>query len=443
MHWFDLFRADGAPTYFYRNISQPLDINIRTFITFLLFLVPWLSFVIIIPGLREKKLSSFFTLTYHMGIGTLLIASLVLPYWNVGSARIVSQFTPDNVLHEADLGVSVGLTGINVSLSYIKTLDAKNPEKFKGMYFNEKYMMDGVDAMEEELHKAYDEGMPYPFLKVLEYFSLNNGLFNWGRCYRKAGYYANAMLYTAVSTWILQSVLLLLLPHQYGKVGLFTGCFALIGVLIYAFIGPTSLEIPFMGIDGNKTYLKMKYGTCFYLAIVAGILSVFVSFILCVLQYFRIYSLDTIFSSNLDSTVGPKCKYGPKQFDDEQYISSSCSNPSTIFTQINSTPIVPSYNSLNISAAKYNPFDETTVVINIPEDGSKPTITHKKRNSNDSNDTATSQSTAFTTDLKSCDSNEPKCLESRDRIDSIGNVSHLGDDDSSFTRRNFTLPLKK
>lgn len=72
----------------------------------------------------------------------LFLASLVLPYWNVGSARIVSQFTPDQIQHEADLGISVGLRAINVSLKYVRSFGSE-PDRFKGMYFNEKYTMDG------------------------------------------------------------------------------------------------------------------------------------------------------------------------------------------------------------------------------------------------------------------------------------------------------------
>ena len=121
---------------------------------------------------------------------------MALPYWNVGSNVIVSQFKAySDLRHEARLGVSVGLRGLNVTLQYIRTVDERNPQMFKGMYFNEKYTMDGVDEMGIELQEAYEQGLPYPMLKVLEYFSLNAGSFCWGREYRKAGYYADSLLW--------------------------------------------------------------------------------------------------------------------------------------------------------------------------------------------------------------------------------------------------------
>lgn len=126
----------------------------------------------------------------------MFLVALALPYWNVGSNVIVSQFRAySDLRHEARLGVSVGLTGFNVSLNYIKTLNSEDPYMYKGMYFNERYNMDGVIEMQEELQEAYDQGLPYPFLKVLEYFSVNAGSFCWGRQYRRAGYYANALLW--------------------------------------------------------------------------------------------------------------------------------------------------------------------------------------------------------------------------------------------------------
>lgn len=52
-----------------------------------------------------------------------------------------------------------------------------------------------VGSMGDELQMAYRKGLPYPMLKLLEYFSLNEGSFDWGRKYRLAGHYAGASLW--------------------------------------------------------------------------------------------------------------------------------------------------------------------------------------------------------------------------------------------------------
>ena len=285
-----------------------------------------------------------------------------------------------------------------------------------------------------ELHEAYETGMPYPFLKVLEYFSLNAGSFCWGREYRKAGYFADTLLWTAVACWALQSVLLLSLPHQYAKCGLATGFFTLLGVLVYIMLAPQELSIPFVGVDGRKVYLVMRYGSSFYLAIISGILSVLVSFTFCVLQYFRVYTLDTVFSSNLDDTVGPKCRWGSKTCEVERNLSSACSDISTYISEEGRSP--PPYND-----AKNTSQNSSYHQVN-PKENEKTVINHQKTISNDSvGSTAWNKSA---TDLTSLDSSVHRSLGSTDRVDSIGTIDHLDDMDQSpsFPKRNFTLPLR-
>jgi hypothetical protein len=52
------------------------------------------------------------------------------------------------------------------------------------LYFNERYSLEGVKSMADELVDAYYDGLPYPMLKLLEYFSLSQGAFAWGKQYR-------------------------------------------------------------------------------------------------------------------------------------------------------------------------------------------------------------------------------------------------------------------
>lgn len=290
-----------------------------------------------------------------------------------------------------------------------------------------------VDAMGAQLHEAYEHGMPYPFLKVLEYFSLNAGSFCWGREYRKAGYFTDTVLWTAVACWVLQTVLLLSIPHQYAKTGLATGFFTLLGVLLYIILAPPQLHIPFTGVGGQKVYLVMHYGSSFYLAITSGILSVLFSFLFCVLQHFRIYTLDTIFSSNLDDTVGPKCRWGSKTCENERPLSSACSDISTYISEEGrSTP--PYRDVKNAQSTSYHE--------SKPKENEQTIINHQKRVSNDSVESAAWNKSA--TDLTSLNSSGHRSLVSTDRVDSIGTIDHLDDIDQSpaFPKRNFTLPLR-
>src|SRR4051812_31015207 len=80
---------------------------------------------------------------------------------------------------------------------------------------------------------------------------------------------------TAFSVWALQTFLLAFVPHHLSKAGLFVGFFSFLGVIVYAMLCPT-LNIPFIGSDYQKTFIHMRYGYSFYLAIAAGKLLSFV-----------------------------------------------------------------------------------------------------------------------------------------------------------------------
>jgi hypothetical protein len=75
--------------------------------------------------------------------------------------------------------------------------------------------------------------------------------------------------------WVLQTFLLALVPHHYSKAGLLCGFFTIIGVIVYAMLCPT-LNIPFTGSNRQRTFIQMRYGSSFYLAIAAGISNYFV-----------------------------------------------------------------------------------------------------------------------------------------------------------------------
>uniref|UniRef100_A0A1I7YWJ5 DUOXA-like protein C06E1.3 n=1 Tax=Steinernema glaseri TaxID=37863 RepID=A0A1I7YWJ5_9BILA len=221
--WFSAFRDDFAPTR-YESSQAPSSVNIKVTLLFSVFVVPYLAFLIILPGLRVKRIISFITMTIQLGTGAMLFGSVYLPYWNVGDAHIVSQFRAHSTeRHESLLGVRVGLGSVNITMKYVRTFRAHSTERhesllgvrvglgsvnitmkyvrtvgdvhkrYDGLYFNEHYDITGISSMASELQQAFHNGLPYPMLKVLEYFSLNQGSFDWGRHYRVAGHYTNAL----------------------------------------------------------------------------------------------------------------------------------------------------------------------------------------------------------------------------------------------------------
>ncbi|VDL86983.1 unnamed protein product [Nippostrongylus brasiliensis] len=143
--------------------------------------------------------------------------------------------------------------------------------------------------MAEELRSAYFRGLPYPILSVLEYFSLNQDAFDWGRHYRTAGHYTSAAIRLDSSK----------------KAMLATGLSALLACLVYLVMSPCQLQIGFVGIDGERILMKMSFQWAFYAVFAAGILAVSTGLLLILLQYFRVYTLSTFLAARLDEDVIP------------------------------------------------------------------------------------------------------------------------------------------
>ncbi|CAJ0578982.1 unnamed protein product, partial [Mesorhabditis spiculigera] len=309
------------------HTSEPSDFsnseppcNINGILLASIFVVPYIAFLIVLPGVRGKRTITLLTYTVSMFVGGALIASIVNPGWAVGQARIVSQFrahTREKMVSR--LGVNVGLSHLNITLRHERQYHEKaaffnglvnedihdTVPNFTKLYFNEKFDISGVSSMAEALRNAYFHGLPYPMLSVLEYFSLNQDSFDWGRHYRVAGHYTYAAMCLATACWALSIVFLLFLPHCYGCAQLACGMSSIGGIIIYVVISPAELVIAFVGEDGNRTVMDMKFGWCFYLIISQAILSIAFGLSLMLLQHFKLYSLSTSLDAHLDETVGP------------------------------------------------------------------------------------------------------------------------------------------
>lgn len=88
-----------------------------------------MAFLLILPGIREKRVVNFVTISAQFVVGVLLmgwfknnfikfcLASIILPYWKVGEAEIISQFQAhSDQKHEAHIGINIGLEYFNITL---------------------------------------------------------------------------------------------------------------------------------------------------------------------------------------------------------------------------------------------------------------------------------------------------------------------------------------
>ncbi|KAJ1355009.1 hypothetical protein KIN20_012119 [Parelaphostrongylus tenuis] len=264
--WTSWFGGFAEPSD-YSNAEMP-DINLPALIISSIFAVPYLAFLVVLPGVREKRLITLAVFTEVALVGAVLAISLHFPGWAGGSARIVAQFRSHvNERMRAHVGVHVGLTNINITLRFEEMVELDRSGSridMSQLYYNEKFDISGVSSMTSELHSAYLRGLPYPILSILEYFSLNQDSFDWGRHYRTAGHYTSAAISFSLACWLLATVCLLFVPHQFGVSMLATGFAALLACLLYLIMSPCQLEIGFVGTQGERVLMKMSFQWAFY-----------------------------------------------------------------------------------------------------------------------------------------------------------------------------------
>jgi|UniRef100_A0AC35G7J7 dual oxidase maturation factor 1 len=308
--WFDAFRENGAPTWYGEN-PTPVVMDLQIAAILSLFIIPTLAYLTIFPGIRHYRFISTFTFLLSMSVGAIILVSIHYPSWHSGNVNINSPFKAFNSRRlNATLGVKIGLNYLNITLtnknsnqfSLFALLSEKDHEN--NLKYNERFVFSDVNAMEQELENALHRGLPYPILKVIEYLSVDRAGFVWGRRYRLAGYYTFVILWLAFSCWILQMIMLCLVPHWYAKISCVVGVITLVGNLVYFLNTPSNLCIRFPAPHGDLAVLKFSPSWSFYLTLGAGIASLIYGITLWILQAKTNYRFKTMFSAQLDEFCG-------------------------------------------------------------------------------------------------------------------------------------------
>lgn len=74
--WFDAFRNDGGPTLYNFNNRTAVtgDVTIITFLT--VFTTLYIAFLIIFPGIRKEKFTTFFTVSLSLFVGATILGKI-------------------------------------------------------------------------------------------------------------------------------------------------------------------------------------------------------------------------------------------------------------------------------------------------------------------------------------------------------------------------------
>lgn len=75
---------------------------------------------------------------------------------------------------------------------------------------------------------------------------------------------------TAFAFWIIQMVMLCLVPHYFAKLAVIVGVLVLAADFIYFTYLPKNFQIRFPSPDGSMSVLDFHFSTCFFMTIAAG-----------------------------------------------------------------------------------------------------------------------------------------------------------------------------
>lgn len=291
--WFDAFRYDGGPTLYSFNNRTAVTGDV-TLITFLIiFCTLYVAFLIIFPGIRKERFTTFFTVTLSLFVGATNLVSIFGSGWHVGNASIISSyraFSKEKI--DANIGVYVGLQHVNITLQAIS-----NENTTTDIDYNERFYWLTSDQMGNSFKEALTRGLPYPILTVAEYFSIGQEGLSWGGQYRAAGYFAVIMLWTSFAVWLLMNLMLIVVP-RYGAV-LMTACgICLLGTVCgYLVMLP---EKPLtIHLEGQTLHFHL--GWCFWLVFIAGCICLLSGVIITTVEILFPHSFSTILEVDYDT----------------------------------------------------------------------------------------------------------------------------------------------
>ncbi|KRY74898.1 DUOXA-like protein C06E1.3 [Trichinella pseudospiralis] len=263
--WFNAFRDNGGPT-FYGDHRTSVLIDFTTAKIAVVFSIFFITFLIIFPGIRRRKLASFLSVILTLFVGASILLVHFYPCWHEAEVTLFSPyraFTAERFF--GVLGVKIGLSHANITL--IGESDQKSKDY---MNYNERIHFTDVRTMQQNLVESLHKGLPYPIITVTEYFAMEKAGFIWGRGYRLAGYYTDFILWISFSLWCVLMLVMCMLPRYFSRILSLLGCCLLISNAVYAMACPKHLTIPFPNTLEMHSHLMFRFGWCFWLILATG-----------------------------------------------------------------------------------------------------------------------------------------------------------------------------
>lgn len=262
--WFDQFRDNGGPTIYSHSNRTPVTIDSQSLILYIVFITLFVAFIIIFPGVRRQRFTTFTSVTLSLFVGTAILLGESGSAWHTAEAEVNTAyraFSKEKVMGK--LGVNIGLNFVNITL---KAMPIYNQSA--DIDFNERFHWEGATQMKEDYLAALFKGLPFPILTVAEYFTVDAEGFCWGRNYRQAGYFTSIFLWIAFACWLFSNVMLIVVPRYGAYLLTLTGFTLLLCNAIYYVHLPARPLV----IRLEQATLTFHLGWSFWLVLVAGVL---------------------------------------------------------------------------------------------------------------------------------------------------------------------------
>jgi len=208
--------------------------------------------------------------------------------WQRGSVITTTQYSPSNPVQiQAEIGLHIGLRGINVTLVGQPINQANETINYNEVFSWE--WQQGINGhgpyggrISREVHEATARGVPYPIIWVAEWFTLEGEYIHWGRYYRTSGWYVHIIMWVAMCSWGITN-LMFLSNTFHGALGLIATGFTMIMACI-VFSGVAASNYNPLVISFPDGTITLSYGWSFILNLVNGILCVIGGIALAILS---------------------------------------------------------------------------------------------------------------------------------------------------------------
>ncbi|XP_017061701.1 dual oxidase maturation factor 1 [Drosophila ficusphila] len=285
--WFDAFRDDGGPTLYSFSNRTPVTGDVSIVAVSVLFATFYVAFLVIFPGVRKQKFTTFSTVTLSLFVGLVILITRLGSAWHVAHATIIAPYKAfSREKLPARIGTHIGLMHVNVTLTAIPIGNWTPPD----IDYNERFTWEGANDMSANYRHALQRGLPFPILTVAEYFSLGREGFSWGGQYRAAGYFASIMLWASLASWLLMNLLLIAVPRYGAYMKALTGALLVCTTVGYHCLLPKRPLCIYL--EGGR--LEFHFGWCYWLVLVAGILCFIAGVLISIIDLVWPHTFSTV-----------------------------------------------------------------------------------------------------------------------------------------------------